>query len=88
MINKESKLIYVDNIDSMKYAVEAGLGLAMVSDNALDPELNKKYYAILDVEGFPIQSRVHLIHRHKRLLSPLGIEFKKFAHDYCKQHFA
>jgi len=88
IIKKQSKLIHVDNIESMKYAVEAGIGLAMVSDNALSLESNKKYYAILDVEGLPIQSRVHLTHRHKKLLSPLGAEFKKFARAYCKNHFS
>lgn len=88
VLTKQSKLIHVDNIDSMKYAVAAGLGLAVTAGSALDPELNKKCYAILDIEGFPIQSRMYLIHRHKKLLSPLGIEFKKFAHTYCKKNFA
>ena len=87
LIDDKTTLIYVNNGDSVKYAVEAGLGIAVVPENILNPDLKNKYYAVLDVQGFPIQSHVYLVHRHNKLLSPVGTAFKNFALAYCKEHY-
>ena len=87
LIDDETPLIHVNNGDSIKYAVEAGLGIAVVPENILDPDLKNKRYTELNVEGFPIRSYVYLVHRHNKLLSPVGTAFKNFAIKYCKEHY-
>jgi DNA-binding transcriptional LysR family regulator len=53
--------------EAIKQAVQAGLGLAVVSVQTIELELETRRLVILPVEGFPILRRWYLVHRDRRL---------------------
>ena len=65
--------------EAIKQAVEAGLGLGIVSIHTLELELETGRIRILDVEGFPIRRHWYVIQRKGKRLSPAAREFKAFA---------
>lgn len=66
--------------EAIKQAVQAGLGLGIVSIHTLKLELALKTLAIVNVEGFPIERRWYLVHRKGKRLSPVAEAFQKFVH--------
>ncbi|MES0327001.1 MAG: LysR family transcriptional regulator [Gammaproteobacteria bacterium] len=65
--------------EAIKQAVEAGLGLGIVSVHTLELELETKRLAILDVEDFPILRYWYILQRKGKRLSPVAIAFKEFV---------
>ena len=65
--------------EAIKQAVEAGLGLGIVSIHTLELELETKRVVILDVEGFPIMRHWHIVQRKGKRLSPAAQLFKQFV---------
>lgn len=64
--------------EAIKQAVEAGLGLGIVSIHTLELELETRRLAILDAESFPILRHWYVVHREGKRLSPAAQAF----HDY------
>jgi DNA-binding transcriptional LysR family regulator len=67
--------------EAIKQAVEAGLGLGIVSIHTLELELETKRLQILDVEDFPIQRYWYILQRKGKRLSPVAKAFKSFVLD-------
>jgi len=68
--------------EAIKQAVEAGLGLAVVSIHTIELELESKRLAVLDVEDFPIMRHWYLVHPRSKRLSPVTQAFRQFVlHD-------
>jgi len=65
--------------EAIKQAVEAGLGLGIVSLHTLDVELAAGRLAVLDVESFPILRRWYLVQRHGKRLSAIATRFRDFV---------
>lgn len=65
--------------EAIKQAVEAGLGLGIVSLHTLELELETKRLRILNVEDFPIRRNWFIIQRKGKRLSPAAIAFKEFV---------
>lgn len=65
--------------EAIKQAVEAGLGLGIVSLHTLELELETKRLALLDVEDFPIQRYWYILQRKGKRLSPVARAFKEFV---------
>jgi len=65
--------------EAIKQAVEAGLGLGIVSLHTLELELATGRIVLLDVEGFPILRQWHVVHRREKRLSPVAQAFKDFV---------
>ncbi|MDH5388096.1 MAG: LysR family transcriptional regulator [Gammaproteobacteria bacterium] len=65
--------------EAIKQAVEAGLGLGIVSVHTLELELETKRLAILDVEDFPILRYWYILQRKGKRLSPVAVAFKEFV---------
>lgn len=63
---------------AIKHAVEAGLGLGIVSIHTLDLELEAGALVVLDVEGFPILRHWHLVHSKGKRLPPIAQVFQAF----------
>ncbi len=63
---------------AIKHAVEAGLGLGIVSIHTLDLELQAGALTVLDVEGFPILRHWHLVHAQGKRLPPIAEAFREF----------
>ncbi len=68
--------------EAIKQAVQAGLGLGVVSIHTLEMELALKRLVVLNVEDFPIMRHWHLVYRQDRHFSPVSKAF----HDYVLQH--
>jgi len=65
--------------ETIKHAVEAGLGLGIVSMHTIQPELDSGRLVVLEVENFPIQRHWHIVMRKGKRLSPIAREFKRFV---------
>ena len=65
--------------EAIKQAVQAGLGLGILSLQTLEMELALKRLAVLDVEGFPIMRHWYIVHRTDKRLSPVAQAFKEFV---------
>ncbi len=72
--------IEMSSNEAIKQAVEAGLGLGIVSIHTLALELATETLVILDVEDFPILRYWHLVHRTGKRLSPPAEAFRQFVH--------
>lgn len=65
--------------EAIKQAVQAGLGLGIVSIHTLEMELTLQRLIILDVESFPILRNWYVVHRAGKRLSPVAQAFKEFV---------
>jgi len=67
--------------EAIKQAVEAGLGLGIVSIHTLSLELETRRLVVLDVESFPILRHWYLVYRQGKRLSPVAEAFRRFVFD-------
>jgi len=65
--------------EAIKQAVEAGLGLGIVSIHTLTLELEVGRLVILDVQNFPILRHWYVVHRKGKRLSPIATAFRQFV---------
>jgi len=65
--------------EAIKQAVEAGLGLGVVSRHTVTLELAARRLATLDVDGFPIRRQWHLVHRQNKHFSLAASAFAQFV---------
>ncbi|MCC6207771.1 MAG: LysR family transcriptional regulator [Gammaproteobacteria bacterium] len=65
--------------EAVQQAVQAGLGLGIVSIHTLELELETRRLAVLDVEGFPIMRQWYIVHRAGKRFSPVAQAFKSFV---------
>jgi len=71
--------------EAIRQAVEAGLGLGIVSIHTLELELETGRLNILDVQGFPIMRHWYVIQRKGKRLSPAAQAFKEFVLNQAAQ---
>lgn len=72
--------------ESIKQAVEAGLGLALVSFHTVDLELKANRLTTLDVDHFPILKKWHIGHRSGKQLSATAQAFWDFVLAESEKH--
>lgn len=65
--------------EAIQQAVQAGLGLGIVSLHTLELELKTKRLVVLNVESFPIMRQWYIVHRKGKRLSPVAQAFKSFV---------
>ncbi|MEE8387318.1 MAG: LysR substrate-binding domain-containing protein [Acidiferrobacterales bacterium] len=65
--------------EAIKQAVEAGLGLGIVSIHTLELELETGRLTVLDARAFPILRHWYIVHRQGKRLSPIAQAFKIFV---------
>lgn len=65
--------------EAIKQAVEAGLGLGIVSIHTLELELETGRLVVLDMADFPILRHWYVVHRQGKRLSPVAQAFKEFV---------
>lgn len=68
----------VSSDEAIKQSVQAGLGLGMMSQDAVQLELSMNKLTILDIEEFPILRHWYLVHRKGKRLSAIAQAFKEF----------
>lgn len=64
--------------ESIKQAVQAGMGLSILSLNTVMLELETKRLAVLDVESFPIRRHWYVVHRTGKRLPGVALAFREF----------
>lgn len=72
--------------ETIKQAVMAGLGIALISAHTIAAEIADGRLACLDISGLPIVRQWYVIHRTDRELSPTARAFRDFAVERCA-HF-
>jgi DNA-binding transcriptional LysR family regulator len=71
--------------EAIKQAVQAGLGLGILSLHTIGLELETKRLKVLDVKGFPIMRHWYVVHRKAKRLSTVAQAFKAFLLTEAKQ---
>ncbi|GIZ52783.1 LysR family transcriptional regulator [Noviherbaspirillum aridicola] len=61
--------------EAIKQAVAVGMGLSVISEHALGPSPDAEQLAVLDVEGFPVQSSWWTLYPAGKRLSPVAAVF-------------
>ncbi|MDP2155823.1 MAG: LysR substrate-binding domain-containing protein, partial [Sulfuricella sp.] len=64
--------------EAIKQAVQAGMGLGIVSMLTVALELETKRLVVLDVDSFPIRRHWYVVHRKGKRLSAVAQAFKEF----------
>ena len=82
MISFNSFMAASNRSEAIKQAVQAGLGLGVVSIHTLEMELTLKRLVVLNVKDFPIMRHWRLVYRKDRHFSPVSQAF----HDYVLEH--
>lgn len=72
--------------ETIKQAVMAGLGIALISAHTIAAEIADGRLVTLDVSGLPIVRHWYVLHRTDRDLSPTALAFRDFAQERCA-HF-
>lgn len=67
-----------DTSEAIKQAVQAGMGLGIMSRHTIELELITNRLMILDVQGFPIMRHWHIVHRKNKRFSRVAKTFKEF----------
>jgi DNA-binding transcriptional LysR family regulator len=67
-----------DTTEAIKQAVQAGMGLGIMSLHTIELELETNRLNILDVQGFPIMRHWHIVHRKNKRFSNVAKTFKDF----------
>ncbi len=74
-----SSVMEMSSNEAINRAVEAGLGLGIVSRHTLEMELALDQLDILDVEGFPIMRNWYLVHRKEKRFTAIALAFKELV---------
>jgi DNA-binding transcriptional LysR family regulator len=70
--------------DAIKEAVLAGLGVAVLARYSIGFSLDPRALAVLDVEGFPIESHWHIAYPAGKRLSPIARAFVAMVQGEAK----
>jgi len=76
-----SSVMEMSSNEAINQAVEAGLGLGIVSRDTLALKLALGHLQILDIESFPIMRHWYLVHRKGKRFTALMSAFKKLVQD-------
>lgn len=71
--------------EAIKQAVEAGLGLGVVSLHTVQAELDAGQLCVLDVEGFPLKRKWFLVQRDGKRPSPVAQAFTELVLNSAAQ---
>ncbi|MFM2407551.1 MAG: hypothetical protein RL358_293 [Pseudomonadota bacterium] len=64
--------------EAIKQAVQAGMGLGILSLHSIELELETKRLVVLNVEYFPLLRHWFVVHRSNKRLSSAALAFKEF----------
>ncbi|MGD8559074.1 MAG: LysR family transcriptional regulator [Gammaproteobacteria bacterium] len=81
---KLATTVSMSSNEAIKQAVQAGLGLGIVSIHTLELELELNRVAIIKAEGFPILRHWYIVYRKGKRLSPIATEFRNFVINQAK----
>jgi DNA-binding transcriptional LysR family regulator len=70
--------------EAIKQAVQAGMGLGILSLHSIELELETGRLALLNVEHFPLMRQWFVVHRSNKRLSGAALAFKAFLLNEAK----
>jgi DNA-binding transcriptional LysR family regulator len=73
-----SEPMEIRNTEAIKQAVMSGMGVSFLSAHTVTLELRAGMLAVLDVTGFPVVQKWHVVHRLDKQLAPVAQAFKTF----------
>jgi DNA-binding transcriptional LysR family regulator len=76
-----ARTISMGSNETIKQAVMAGMGIALISLHTLPLELKTGEVSILDVIGTPIERTWYVVHMNSKRLLPAGQQFRSFLLD-------
>jgi DNA-binding transcriptional LysR family regulator len=68
----------IKSTETIKQAVIAGMGVSFLSAHTIGQEIELGRLAVLDVEGFPVLRKWHIVHHRNKRLPPVAVAFKEF----------
>ena len=68
----------IKSTETIKQAVIAGMGISFLSAHTIGRELELGRLAVLDIEGFPVMRKWHVVHHRNKRLPPVAVAFKEF----------
>jgi len=74
-----SKTMEMNSNEAIKQAVQAGLGLGVLSIHTMEVELMLNRLVVLDVDGFPIMRHWYIVHREGKRFTAIAQAFKEFV---------
>jgi DNA-binding transcriptional LysR family regulator len=74
--------------EAVKKAVEANLGIAFVSQYAVERECSLGDLKIVSIERFELTRHMELIYRKQKYFSPIAQRFREFAHRYAQKYLS
>ena len=75
----------MSSTEAIKQAVQAGLGLGVVSLHTVELELEASRLKVLDVKDFPIRRHWYIVHRKDKRLTASAQAFKSFLIDEANE---
>lgn len=72
--------------EAVKRAVAANLGIAYVSQYAVEREGRPAELKVISVDDFELQRNMELIYRKQKYFSPVAERFREFLHAYARRH--
>ena len=75
---KINKGMETDTTEAIKQAVQAGMGLGIMSRHTVELELETERLKILDIQNFPIMRYWHVVNRKNKRLSNVANTFRDF----------
>ncbi len=72
--------------EGVKRAVQAQLGVGMVSSFAVESECLAGVLRSIPIEGWRLTRPMNLVYRSQKYFSPVGERFREFARSYGAQH--
>lgn len=82
---KLSPAMQLASTEAVKKAVEANLGVAMVSRFAVQRELRLGELISVPVKALTIERPIHALHRRDKRLTPLAARFFEFAIEFARR---
>ena len=68
----------IKSTETIKQAVIAGMGISFLSAHTIGRELEAGRLSVLDVEGFPVMRKWHIVHHKNKRLPAVAVAFKEF----------
>ena len=68
----------IKSTETIKQAVIAGMGVSFLSAHTIGRELELGQLSVLDVQGFPVMRKWHIVHHKNKRLPPVAVAFKEF----------
>lgn len=74
-----SRTMEMNSNEAIKQAVQAGLGLGVLSIHTMEVELMLGRLVVLDVSGFPLMRHWYIVHRDGKRFTAIAQAFKEFV---------